>query len=412
MTGAAAPFSLCARGWKSRWRAFRKELPVAQRSGTQLRVSPSALGELLSVFEENFRSRGEVGAAVSVWWRGEEILSQGQGWCEKEQTRPWTPDTLVPVYSATKGPSSATLLLVLDERGLGPETPVREVWPGFPVEEATFAHLLSHQCGLAALDRKAVIWDHADVVAAIEAQVPAWRPGQGHGYHPRTFGALVDEPVRRLTGRTLGEVWREKIAAPLGLEFWIGLPEREWSRVARLYPGKAAAEDMQSGFYREFNTADSLVRRAFGSPRGVQSVQEMNDPKAWSAGFAAMGGVGTASALAKFYQAAIGAIESPLSDAVKRALGEVRVSGDDQVLVRATAFSCGCQLDPLDDSGRKVRQLYGPSVRAFGHPGAGGSHALGDPESGISFAYAMNQMELSVLPGRKSVEMVEALFGG
>ena len=160
-------------------------------------MSPSAFGELLAVFEENFRSRGEIGASVSVWWRGEEVLSAHEGWCEKERARSWTAATLVPVYSATKGPAAATLLMVLDQRGLGPETPVREVWPAFPVGEATFAHLLSHQCGLAALDRKAAIWDHAEVVAAIEAQAPAWRPGEGHGYHPRTFGTLVDEPVRR-----------------------------------------------------------------------------------------------------------------------------------------------------------------------------------------------------------------------
>lgn len=389
-----------------------RESGVASRGriGHPLRVSPSALGELLSVFEENFRARGELGASVSVWWRGEEILSTAHGWREKERQRSWTADTLVPVYSATKGPSAATLLLALDARGLGPDTPVREVWPAFPVEEATFAHLLSHQCGLAALDRRAQVWDHVEVVAAIEAQTPAWRPGQGHGYHPRTFGALVEQPVRLLSGKTLGSLWREKIADPLGLEFWIGLPEEQWSRVAKLYPGKAAAEDFQSGFYREFNTEGTLSRRAFGSPRGLHSVQEMNDPKAWSAGFPAMGGVGTASALARFYQAAIGAIESPLNERVRQALGTIQVSGNDKVLIQPTAFSCGCQLDPLDASGRKIRELYGPSLTAFGHPGAGGSHALGDPESGVSFAYVMNQMELSVLPGRKSVDMVRALF--
>ena len=374
-------------------------------------MSPSSLGELLDLFEENFRSRGELGASVSVWWRGEEVLSVGEGWCEKERTRQWSADTLAPVYSATKGPAAATLLMALDSRGLGPETPVREVWAGFPLEEATFGDLLSHQSGLAALERRASLWDHAEVVAAIEAQVPAWRPGEGHGYHPRTFGALLDEPVRRLNGRTLGEEWREKIAAPLGLDFWIGLPEKEWPRVARLYPGKAAAEDLQSGFYKEFNTEGTLTRRAFGSPRGLHSVQEMNEPKAWSAGLPAMGGVGTASALAKFYQAAIGAIDSPLGENVKRALATVRVSGDDRVLIQPTAFSCGCQLDPLDAAGRKARELYGPSVHAFGHPGAGGSHALGDPDSGVSFAYVMNQMELNVMPGPKSIGLVKALFG-
>lgn len=375
-------------------------------------MSPSSLGELLDRFEENFRSRGELGASVSVWWRGEEVLSVGEGWCEKERQRRWSPGTLVPVYSATKAPAAATLLMALDSRGLGPETPVREVWPGFPLEEASFGDLLSHQCGLAALDRRASVWEHEDVVAAIEAQEPAWRPGGGHGYHPRTFGALLDEPVRRLTGRTLGEAWREKIAAPLGLDFWIGLPEAEWPRVARLYPGKAAAEDLQSGFYKEFNTEGTLTRRAFGSPRGLHSVQEMNDPKAWAAGLPAMGGVGTASALAKFYQAAIGAIDSPLGESVKRALATVRCAGDDRVLIQPTAFSCGCQFDPLDAAGRKSRELYGPSPQAFGHPGAGGSHALGDPASGVSFAYVMNQMELGVMPGARCRGLVEALFAG
>ncbi|MDB6077550.1 MAG: beta-lactamase [Akkermansiaceae bacterium] len=373
-------------------------------------MSPSALGELLAVYDENFRSRGELGASVSVWWRGEELLAHAEGWQEREKTRPWTTDTMVPVYSATKGPSAATLLLVLHERGLGPETPVREVWPAFPVAEATFAELLSHQCGLAALDRRADLSNHAEVVAALEAQAPAWALGQGHGYHPRTFGALLEEPVRRLTGGTLGAAWREKIAAPLGLEFWIGLPEAQWPRVAKLYPGKAAQEDFQDGFYKEFNTEGTLTRRAFGSPRGLHSVQEMNQPKAWTGGYPAMGGVGTASALGKFYQAAIGAIDSPLPEAVRQWLATRQSDGPDRILIQPTAFSCGCQMDPLDEGGEKLRQLYGPSLTAFGHPGAGGSHAFGDPETAVSFAYIMNQMELSVLPGKKSAEMIAALF--
>lgn len=374
-------------------------------------MSPSALGELLAVFEENFRSRGELGASISVWWQGEEVFSHAAGWCERERQRPWTSETLIPVYSATKGPSAATLLLALDDRGLGVATPVREVWPAFPVAEATFGDLLSHQCGLAVLDRRADVRVHEEVVAAIEAQAPAWRPGEGHGYHPRTFGALVDEPVRRLTGRPLGEVWRERIAQPLGLDFWIGLPESEWPRVGRLYPGKASPEDFQDGFYREFNTEGTQTRRAFSSPRGLQSVQEMNTPAAWAAGLPAMGGVGTASALAKFYQAAIGALESPLPETVRLALATRRIQGEDRILIQPTAFSAGCQLDPLDAAtGAKLRQLYGPSTEAFGHPGAGGSHALGDPSTGVSFAYTMNQMELSVLPGPKSVEMVRALW--
>lgn len=373
-------------------------------------VSPSELGSVLDVFERNFRDRGELGASISIWWNGSEILSVGSGWCEKEQTRQWDTSTLVPVYSATKVPSASVLLMALESKGLTPEALVSEVWPRFPVHSATFAHLLSHQCGLAVLDQRADIFDHESIVNAIEAQSPAWLLGEGHGYHPRTFGALVEEPVRRLTGKKLGNLWREWIADPLGLEFWIGLPEKEWPRVARLYPGKADKSELAHGFYKELNTEGSFTRKAFASPRGLHSVHEMNDSKAWAAGLPAMGGVGTASALAKFYQALIGAIETPLSPAVRQALATPRSAAEDRVLLRPTVFSCGGQSDPVNPAGEKVRSIYGTSLSAFGHPGAGGSHGFVDPLSGISFAYVMNQMDLSVMPGVKCQEMVNALF--
>lgn len=373
-------------------------------------VSPSVLGKVLDVFERNFRDRGELGASVSIWWDGRELLSKGHGWCEREQLRPWTIKTLVPVYSATKVPAASTLLMALESRGLSPETLVGEVWPAFPVVGARFSQLLSHQCGLAALDQKASVFEHAEVVAAIEAQLSAWDLGQGHGYHPRTFGALTDESVRRLTGQTLGRYWREQIADPLGLDFWIGLPESEWSRVARLYPGKAGKDDLADAFYKQLTTSGTFTRRAFSSPRGLHAIHEMNDSRAWSAGLPALGGVGTASAIAKFYQAAIGSIASPLSPAVRHALATPQSMGEDRVLLRPTVFTCGAQQDPLDVTGQKLRRIYGSSLSAFGHPGAGGSHGFGDPQTGISFAYVMNQMDLSVMPGAKCLEMVDALF--
>lgn len=373
-------------------------------------VSPSVLGKVVEVFERNFRERGEIGASVSIWWGGDEVLSLGDGWCEKEMQRPWTSATLIPVYSATKVPAAATLLLALESRGLDEETLVTEIWPTFPVSGAQFSHLLSHQCGLAVLNQAASVLEHAEVLLAIEAQVPAWILGDGHGYHPRSFGGLVEEPVRRLTGLTLGRYWQEKLARPLGLDFWIGLPENEWPRVAKLYPGKATAATLADKFYQQLTTSGTFTRKAFFSPRGLHAIQDMNTPAAWSAGLPAMGGVGTASALAKFYQAAIGAIESPLTSNIRQALATPQTSGEDRTLLQPTCFTCGAQQDPLDESGAKSRELYGPSHSAFGHPGAGGSHALGDPETGISFAYVMNQMDLSVLPGIKCVEMVEALF--
>lgn len=370
------------------------------------------IGEIEEIFARNFRERGELGASVSVWKNGREILSLADGWCEKEHQRPWTAETIVPVYSATKIPAAATLLWALALRGLDETTPVREVWPDFPVADAEFRHLLSHQCGLAALDQRADALDHAAVVKAIEAQTPAWRIGEGQGYHPRTFGALVEEPVRVLTGKSLGEVWHEEFALPLSLDFWIGLPETKFSRVAHLYPGKAGKHGPEDAFYKEMARQDSFTRRAFTSPTGLNAVHEMNEPRGWQAGIPSMGGIGTASALAKFHQVLLGSIPGPLSPCACAALATPQTTGWDRVLLRPTTFTCGAQMDPLDDSGNKLRAIYGPSKTAFGHPGAGGSHALADPASGISIAYTMNAMELSVMPTRRCLDLVDAAFSG
>ncbi|MGJ8676011.1 MAG: serine hydrolase domain-containing protein [Akkermansiaceae bacterium] len=370
------------------------------------------LNELQRAFEKNFTQRGELGASVSVWRHGEEILSLAQGWCEREKQRPWNKDTLVPFYSTTKGLAAATMLLVLEENGISPDDLVCKVWEEFPLPEGTIGQLMSHRLGLAALDHKASVWEHAEVITAVKKQDANWQIGDAvnsHGYHPRVLGFIQDEIVRQLTGKPLGQVWREKIAEPLGLEAWIGLPESEFSRVAFLYPGKMDKSDLETGFYKELNTPGSLVKRAFSSPHGFHSVREMNEPRAWQSGLTSMGGIGTASAVAKFYQAASGSIDF-FSPKVMSWMTGIRSSGDDKILIAPTAFSCGFQLDPLDGYGRKRRYHYGPSRRAFGHPGAGGSHAFGDPDSGISFAYVMNQMELSPLPQAKCLDMVKALY--
>ncbi|TAG11539.1 MAG: class A beta-lactamase-related serine hydrolase [Verrucomicrobia bacterium] len=373
-------------------------------------VSPSALGMVMAAFEENFSHRAEIGASVNIWCNGQEILCLAKGWTDRHHSKRWTQHTLVPVYSATKPLAAACLLMALEMHGLDETTAVCEVWPQFPNKKARFAELLSHQCGLAALDQKADVFLHDEVVAAIEAQAPAWELGAGHGYHPRSFGALVEEPLRRLTGIKLGDFWRKNLADPLELDFWIGLPEEQWPRVAKLQPARMDPNAPTCRFYQERQKAESYTRRAFQSPQGLNAIQDMNDPMPWAAGLPAMGGIGTARSLAKFYQAAIGALPSPLSVNVRRAIATTQIDGDDLVLLEKTAFTCGAQKDPLSASGEKLRELYGPSHDAFGHPGAGGGHAFGDPEHGISFAYTMNHMQLTVMPGVKCHSMVEALY--
>jgi CubicO group peptidase (beta-lactamase class C family) len=369
------------------------------------------LVELRKYFEENFAVRSELGASLSVWINGEEVVSFHDGFKNKGRSEHWDRRTIVPVYSASKGPAAATLLYALDKHGLDEHCLVSEVWSGFPLDAATFGEMLSHQCGLAALAHQADVYDHRAVIEAVEHTLPEWVPGSGHGYHPRTYGFLLDECVRRLEGKSLGRIWNEEIAKPTGIDFWIGLPESEWQRVARLVPGRAKASVFEEGFYAAFNTSGSLTRRAFSSPKGLHAIAEMNESRAWQAALPAMGGLGSATGLAKFYQCAIGALHSPLGSSVRNALGRLHVSGEDRVLLRETAFTAGCQSDPLDGEGRKKSRVYGASVEAFGHPGSGGSHAFGDPLSALSYGYVMNQMELTVMPGERCMGLVERVSG-
>ncbi len=360
-------------------------------------------------FYQNFAERGELGASLSIWRDGESVVELSHGWRDKKQEHEWDAQTLVPIYSATKGPASSVLLMLLDENGLTPESRVCQVWENFPNEQATFAEMMSHQCGLAALDKIAIVHDFDAVIDAIESQSPSWELGSAHGYHPRTFGFLLDKPVRILSGKSLGEMWRERVADRLDLDLWIGLPESEHHRMGTLYPGKSELAELKSRFYKEFNQPGTLVRKAFNSPKGLHGVHEMNTSKAWQAELPAMSGVSTAAALAEFYQACIGEIDL-FSDDVRGWMQGSQVMGRDLVLCTPTHFSCGFQKDPLGVNGEKIRSHYGSSVTSFGHPGAGGSHAFGDPDSGLSFAYTMNQMDLSVLPGVKSLNIINALF--
>lgn len=359
-------------------------------------------------FAANFAGGGECGASVAVCGWGGEVLAQvHHGFADRARSVPWTERTLVPVYSCTKGPAAATLLRLLFERGLGPELAVGELWPRFPQARATIAEVLNHQCGLAWLDEKADVRDHAGVVQAIEAQAPAWMAPET-GYHPRTWGALVEELCLRLSGAGAGAAFRTWFGDPLALDFWIGLPASEEGRVAELLTGRLDAAAQADPVYQALAQEGSEPRRAFASPRGLNAVAEMNSAEAHGLGQPAFGGVGSAVGLAQFYAYLAG--EEAFPQWLRAQLGRhAAQTPKDRILLRPLRFALGFQQDPLDENGAKTAQLYGSSPQAFGHPGAGGSHAFADPESGLGFAYTMNQMALSVLPGGRARRLVEAL---
>lgn len=386
------------------------------------RITPTAKESIREWFEENFRSRGELGASVSIWQNGSEVLSLSHGSCDRQGTRPWTSETLVPVFSSTKAPASVCCLMALEEAGLALDCPVAEVWPEFVgggKSEMHFAHLLSHTAGLCALDEKVPIFNYEAVIEALERQVPLWEPGSRQGYHARTFGFLMDEIVRRITGvESLGEYFRETLGSPLGLDFWIGLPSAQWDRVSPVYPGKISIANSDQPFLKAYNNSSSLTHRTFTSPFGLNSVAEYNTTDLWAPGFASMGGVGSARGLGKFYamlaQGGRWHGRSLVSENIIRQLGYTLSQEDDSVLLTPISFSAGVMQDPLDtdpeSDGRKLRQHFGPSLTAFGHPGAGGSLCFADPENGIALAYVMNQMEFGTLPGAKVLGMVERVY--
>ena len=371
---------------------------------------------ITELFHENFTAYGELGASVCVWQGGREVLSLAGGFKDRAKTEPWTAETPVLFWSATKGLAAACLLHACQEHGVSPLTAVAEVWPEFAQpgkEQVTIAEMLSHQAGLAALTREADAQDHAAVAAALAAEVPQWLPGEGHGYHPRTFGYLVDEVLRRITGGvTLREYWRAQFAEPLGIDVWIGMPPERVAEASSIFPAKTAPPKGDP-FYTAFMTSGSPTARAFASPRGLHSVAAMNAPEARASSFGAFGGIGTAHGLAKFYALLAGGgvldgrrvFEPHTLDWMTNTLTQ----GPDRVLQIETAFSAGFMRDPVDAHGVKKRTNFGASPRAFGHPGAGGSHAFADPDTGISFAYVMNQMEPGVLPGPKCLRLIAAL---
>ena len=370
-------------------------------------------GRLKALFRENFEKLGELGAALSVWQNGKQVVDLYGGFCDADREKPWTTDTIVLVWSATKGIGSVSLLHVLQQHKIELDRRVAEFWPEFAQagkDKITLAQLLSHQAGLCALDQRVDVLDYNGVIRALEAQAPLWLPGTAHGYHARTFGFLLDELVRRIAGKTLSGYWQENFARPLHLDFWIGLPEKENPRVATIYAAKRGKPPEPAKFYRDLVTPGTLARRAFTSPYGLNVISKMNDPQIRAYPIVSFGGIGSASALAKFYsmlanggtlngrtfflQTTIDWMMNTFSDDI------------DRVFQIPTALSAGFMKDSRD----AARMMFGSSPASFGHPGAGGIHAFADPENKIAFAYVMNQMEQSVLPNEKSLRLVDAVY--
>ncbi|WP_030761878.1 MULTISPECIES: serine hydrolase domain-containing protein [unclassified Streptomyces] len=364
-------------------------------------------------FVRNFQVLGDRGAAVAVYHDGRKVVDLWAGTKDADGTEPWTEDTAQIVRSATKGVAAAVPLL-LHQRGLMDlDAPVGSYWPEFKTggkERILVRDVLAHRAGIPALDRGLSAAEAADGVSgarAVAAQQPFWEPGTEHGYHAQTYSWLLSELVLRATGRTLGCALAEEIAEPLGLEFWIGLPETEAHRVGRVAPVEPpeSAGMLRTRPRRNVSEAyadpESLTRRAFAA---IDPLPDENDPGYRAAELPASNGIGTARALARFYGATIGVVEDGariFTPAGTALAAQEHSAGPDRVLVVNTRFGAGYM-------------LHGPaspllSPASFGHPGRGGSLGFADPEAGIGFGYVTNALAKSVTADPRAQALVRAL---
>ena len=345
------------------------------------------------------------GAQLCVYRKGEVVVDLWTGE-DPAGRRPYGRDTITVLMSCSKA-VVALIVHRLAEQGLiDVDAPVARYWPKFAANgkaDLTVAHLMTHSAGLsgfapeAGIDTAAMLdWDRS--TAALAAQAPLWAPGTAYAYHAITYGYLLGEVVRRVTGRTIGTYLAEEIAGPLGLDLWIGLPAAEQARVAEHFrPNPAGGE---AGWIALFKAGGADVEsppvKTFVQMFVVtdQLIDAMNSDRFRAAEIPAGNGVGTARSLAKLYASAIGEVEGfrLVSDATLAKATAARTDGlmGPGPLARPAAAGVAQRFGLGFELPRNIMPMMSP--RSFGHPGAGGRVAYGDPETGIAAAYACNNM--------------------
>ncbi|KUN19813.1 serine hydrolase [Streptomyces antibioticus] len=365
-----------------------------------------------TAFEENFRDRGELGAAVAVTIDGRTVVDLWGGWADTARTRPWERDTLVNVWSTSKGPTALCAHILADRGLLDLDAPVAAYWPEFAAagkEKVLVRHLLSHRAGLSGPREPhslQELYDWEFTTRRLAATEPWWEPGTRSGYHALTYGFLVGEVVRRVSGLLPGAFLRREVTGPLGIDFSIGLPEKEYGRAAELEHMAPPANDQQGAAAAQL---PPLALAALANP--LMGAADANTPAWRAAEIPAANGHGTARAVSQLYGIFAGGgtwdgrrVLSPeAAERVREGQGGCRDLVLGAGLGRDTEVALGLWLS--GDGGS-----YGPNPRAFGHDGFGGSCGLADPEAGVSLGYVMNRMGPQIADDPRKMTLVEALY--
>ena len=375
-------------------------------------------------FQENLDAKGEVGASVCLTVGGETVVDLWGGTADQKTGAPWTKDTVSVVFSCTKG-ATAICAHVLASRGkLDLDAPVAELWPEFAQsgkEHATTRMMLDHSVGLPALrakvkDNGPYEWDY--MTGRLAEEAPFWEPGTRNGYHGFTFGWTVGEMVRRAAGVSLGTFFQNDIARPLGLDFWIGLPEAIEPRVAPIIPFIYKPEQARTPFMIDLATKKESPAALFFFNVGAWRTGGANTRAGRAAEIGAANGVTNARGLAGLYAPLAQGGAALVDGKTLARMGEVSMATHDDATLRIpTRFALGF-MKSMDNRKRSVgAKLFGPDVdsvimgsAAFGHVGAGGSLGFADPVAGLSFGYTMNRMGPGLLMNERGQALVDAAY--
>lgn len=365
-------------------------------------------------FGKNFAEELEIGAAFSAYHRGEKVVDLWGGIANVTTDQPWQEDTMIVVFSTTKGATAICANKLAQEGRLDVEAPVVRYWREFGQagkEQIPVSYLLSHQAGLAWVDEPltlddALAWE--PMIRALEHQAPSWEPGTAQGYHAVTYGYLVGEVVRRITGRSIGTYFRQEIADPLGLDFYIGLPEVLEPRVAHLVGGVGGSSDLDDetrAALAAFIGPDTMLGKALSAGGAFGEAGIFNTRAVHAAEIPAAGGVSDARSIARMYAACIGEVDGIrllTPEQVKTATAQ-RTSGPNIVILNLDLqFGLGFIVPS------SLVHLGGPN--AFGHFGMGGSAGWADPDAELAFGYVMNRMDMGLAGDQRSYGLVNACY--
>jgi len=358
-----------------------------------------AFASLRRALADVIQSGAEIGVALAVHVGKQPVVDLWAGHLDSARTRPWSANSIVNLYSVGKAVTAVCALRLVEGGQLDLDAPVARYWPEFArAGKATLPvrYLLTHQAALPAVFRTLppgaeLQWEV--MTDALAAQEPWWEPGSGHGYHVNTYGFLVGEVVRRITGKSLGTYLRDEISGPAGVDFFIGFGAELDARCVDVIPPRPGPDEEQRrvSLDEPLETLSGLARLRVGAYRNPPNLsgQGIVNTRAWRAAeVPSTNGHGNARAVARLYAALAtdGDLDGVhiLSPATVRLAVAEQVYGEDLVLQRPTRFGLGFQLTMPE-------RPLGPGPRSFGHFGAGGSLGFADPDAHIAIAYAMNQ---------------------